>query len=65
MYSICCFLIMIYTHTCIHTYMYVHINAHVTINEKVYQFKENREGYMGELKRGKERQNVIIKIKFQ
>lgn len=45
--------------------MYIHINVHVTINEEVYKFKENGEGYMGEFRRGKERQNVIIKIKFQ
>lgn len=45
--------------------MYILINVHVTINEKVCQFKENGEGYMGELRREKERQNVIIKIKFQ
>lgn len=59
------FAYIIHAYMYTYTHIYVHINVHVAINEKVYKFKGNGEAYMGEFRRGKKRQNVIIKIKFQ
>lgn len=45
-------------------YNVIHTYKCTCNKEKVCKFKENGEGYMREFRRGKERQNGIIKIKF-